>query len=143
MNVKQLKKFIVETVRKEMRNQQEEIIKEVKAELFDILLSGPRSSGTPVNESVSTQPQTPPQNEDIDRASLRKMLEGKMSHLTEGDTIMATTSDVAPTPVADRMPETFVGKDIEGKAATPDAIERTRQAINRDYGPLMKAMEKK
>lgn len=148
MNVKQLKKFIAEQVRKEIRDQKEELIKEirteVKAELFDLLVS-PSNNDPPLNNNT-----VPTVNEstekEIDRTSLRQLFESRMAEATEGDTIMATTKDVGPskTPLqSDQLPETFVGVDVEGNSPQPEAVQRTLKAINRDYSALMKAMEEK
>lgn len=141
MNVKQLRKLIAETVKREMDKQKSEIIKEVKADLFDVILSSkptsaPSPQTQPVNEHVDP---TPPE---LDRESLRAMFESRMSEVSGGDTIMASPQSLAPTPEAQgtrtniRVPE---NANIQN---TPET-EKVLRAINKDYSALMARLNNK
>lgn len=149
MNAKQLKKLIAELVRKEITVYKEEIIKEVrselKAELFDLLISGRTA---PVTEAAAPAPapSTPPEKE-IDRSSLRKLFENRLSEISEEPISMAnaqsTTPPVKRPATPQELPQSFSGADVSGTKTKPQDMERTMNVINRDYSALMKAMNKK
>ena len=120
MKIKEFKKLVKEIVEQEMTVQKEQILKEIKAELFDIMTV----QKTPKTETTSEV------NEGLDRASLRRMFEEKLG--TEED-IYLNTSNVSVTP-QQTLPSTF-----EGTRLTEDH-EDTLKLINKDYSKLMKKM---
>jgi hypothetical protein len=120
MKIKDFKKIVKEIVEQEMITQKEQILKEIKAELFDIMTA----QKTPKTETKSEV------NEGLDRASLRRMFEEKLG--TEED-IYLNTSNVPVTPQGG-LPSTF-----DGTTLTSDH-EDTLKAINKDYSQVMKKM---
>ena len=120
MKIKDFKKLVKEIVEQEMITQKEQILKEIKAELFDIMTV----QKTPKTETKSKV------NEGLDRTSLRRMFEEKLG---TGEDIYLNTSNVAVTP-QQPLPSTF-----EGTRLTEDH-EDTLKLINKDYSQLMKKM---
>lgn len=121
MTSKELSKLIREFVKAEIQHQKAEIIKEVKAELFDIMIS----ANTPKmqNESVTTT------TSDLGRQQLRDMFTQKLGM----DTVSFNTKNVnLMSPM--ELPSTYQGGAIGEQHK--DAIN----AINKDYSSLMKKM---
>ena len=120
MKIKDFKKIVREIVGQEMASQKEEILKEIKAELFDIMTV----QKTPKTDTKSEV------NEGLDRTSLRRMFEEKLG---TGEDIYLNTSNTAVAP-QQGLPSTF-----EGTRLTEDH-EDTLKLINKDYSKLMKKM---
>ena len=122
MKVKDFKKLVKEIVGLEMAIQKEQILKEIKAELFDIMITQKtetEKSSAKINEGA-----------ELSRTSLRQMFEEKLG---TGEDVFLNTSNVAVTP-QQTLPSTF-----EGKRLTEDH-EEVIDAINKDYSTLMKKM---
>ena len=122
MKIKDFKKLVKEIVEQEMATQKEQILKEIKAELFDII-SVQKTSNTEKSSKIN-------EGAEVSRASLRRMFEEKLG---TGEDIRLTTANVALTP-QQALPSTF-----EGKRLTEDH-EDALTAINKDYSQLMKRM---
>ena len=120
MKIKDFKKLVKELVEHEVAAQKEQILKEIKADLFDIMTV----QKTPKIETKSKV------NEGLDRTSLRRMFEEKLG---TGEDIHLNTSNVAITP-QQTLPSTF-----EGTRLTEDH-EEVLGAINKDYSTLLKKM---
>tara|TARA_R110000824_G_scaffold243098_1_gene431746 strand:- start:877 stop:1245 length:369 start_codon:yes stop_codon:yes gene_type:complete len=120
MKIKDFKKLVKEIVEQEMITQKEQILKEIKAELFDIMTV--QKAPTPQTKSEV--------NEGLDRASLRRLFQDKLG---TGEDIHLNTSNVSVTP-QQTLPSTF-----EGTRLTEDH-EDTLKLINKDYSQLMKKM---
>ena len=120
MKIKEFKKLVKEIVEQEMTVQKEQILKEIKAELFDIMTV----QKTPKTDTKSEV------NEGLDRTSLRRMFEEKLG---TGEDIYLNTSNTAVAP-QQGLPSTF-----EGTRLTEDH-EDTLKLINKDYSKLMKKM---
>ena len=119
MKIKDFKKLVKEIVTKEMDVQREQILKEIKAELFDVMTAQKPEPKTKVNEGL-----------ELDRTSLRRMFEDKLG--TGEDIHLNTTNVSVASPQT--LPSTF-----EGTALTKDH-EDTLKDINKDYSQLMKKM---
>jgi hypothetical protein len=119
MKIKDFKKLVKEIVKKEMVTQKEQILMEIKAELFDVM-TVQKTSKTDTNEV----------NEGFDRTSLRRLFQEKLG---TGEDIHLNTSNVAITPQG-ALPKTF-----EGTTLTEDH-EDTLKLINKDYSQLLKKM---
>ena len=120
MKIKDFKKIVREIVGQEMASQKEQILKEIKAELFDVMtVQKTPDTKTKVNEGL-----------ELDRTSLRRMFEEKLG---TGEDIHLNTSNVSVTP-QQALPSTF-----EGTRLTEDH-EDTLKDINKDYSQLMKKM---
>ena len=122
MKIKDFKKLVKEIVEQEMVTQKEQILKEIKAELFDIM-TVQKTSNTEKSSKIN-------EGAEVSRASLRRMFEEKLG--TNND-VFLNTSNVAVTPQGG-LPQTF-----EGKRLTEDH-EEVLDAINKDYSQLMKKM---
>ena len=118
MKIKDFKKLVKELVKHEVAAQKEQILKEIKAELFDVMT---------VQKTPDTKTKV---NEGIDRTSLRRMFEEKLG---TGEDIYLNTSNTAVAP-QQGLPSTF-----EGTRLTEDH-EDTLKLINKDYSKLMKKM---
>jgi hypothetical protein len=125
MTSKELSKLIREFVRKEVEHQKAEIIKEVKAEMFDVIMGGSPTS-SPQLQTESIKPQSPAA--DMTRAQLREMFQQNMGM----DTMQFNTSNVLVNPAA--PPASFKAGAVGEKHK--DVLE----AMNKDYGSLMKKM---
>lgn len=121
MTSKELSKLIREFVRKEIEAQKAEIIKEVKAEMFDLMIS----SNRPQLQTESVRPQS---GIDMTRDQLRQMFTQKMGM----DTVNFNTQNVPTQPAS--LPQSFNGGPITEKHA------EVMDVMNRDYGALMKKM---
>ena len=122
MKIKDFKKLVKEIVGLEMAIQKEQILKEIKAELFDIMITQKtetEKSSAKINEGA-----------ELSRTSLRQMFEEKLG---TGEDVFLNTSNVVLTPQGD-LPKTF-----EGKRLTEDH-EEVLDAINKDYSQLIKKM---
>ena len=120
MKIKDFKKLVKEIVKDEMNVQREQILKEIKAELFDIMAV----QKTPKTDTKSEV------NEGLDRTSLRRLFQEKLG---TGEDIHLNTSNVAITPQGG-LPGTF-----EGTTLTEDH-EDTLKLINKDYSQVLKKM---
>ena len=122
MKIKDFKKLVKEIVEQEMITQKEQILKEIKAELFDIM-AVQKTSNTKQSSKI---------NEGAERAkaNLRQMFQ---QNLGTGQDSFLNTSNVALTPQGG-LPGTF-----EGKRLTEDH-EEVLGAINKDYSTLLKKM---
>lgn len=131
MTSKELSKLIREFVRKEVEHQKAEIIKEVKAEMFDVIMGG-KSTSSPQLQTESVQVGTggtgTPASADMTRAQLREMFQQNMGM----DTMQFNTSNVLVNPAA--PPASFKAGAVGEKHK--DVLE----AMNKDYGSLMKKM---
>ena len=122
MKIKDFKKLVKEIVEREMIVQKEQILKEIKAELFDMMTIQKTSNtekSSKVNEGV-----------ELSRTSLRQMFQQKLG---TGEDVVLNTSNVAVSP-QEGLPKTF-----EGTRLTEDH-EEVLDAINRDYSKLIKKM---
>ena len=122
MKIKDFKKLVKEIVEQEMVTQKEQILKEIKAELFDIMIvqkTSQKEKNSKINEGA-----------ELPRASLRRMFE---ENLGTNNDVFLNTSNVAVTPQGG-LPKTF-----EGTRLTEDH-EEVLDAINKDYSQLMKKM---
>ena len=122
MKIKDFKKLVKEIVEQEMVTQKEQILKEIKAELFDVM-SAQKTSNVEKSSKINEEAE-------VSRASLRQMFEEKLG--TNND-VFLNTSNVAVTPQGG-LPKTF-----EGTRLTEDH-EEVLDAINKDYSKLMKKM---
>ena len=122
MKIKDFKKLVKEIVKKEMVTQKEQILMEIKAELFDIM-SAQKTSNTEKSSKIN-------EGAEVSRASLRRMFEEKLG---TGEDVFLNTSNVAVTPQG-ALPKTF-----EGTTITSDH-EEVLDAINKDYSTLLKKM---
>ena len=122
MKIKDFKKLVKEIVKKEMVTQKEQILMEIKAELFDVM-SAQKTSNTEKSSKIN-------EGAEVSRASLRRMFEEKLG--TNND-VFLNTSNVAVTPQGG-LPKTF-----EGTTLTEDH-EDTLKLINKDYSQVMKKM---
>ena len=122
MKIKDFKKLVKEIVEQEMVAQKEQILKEIKAELFDIMVvqkTAQEEKSSKINEGA-----------EVSRSSLRQMFEEKLG--TNND-VFLNTSNVAVTPQGG-LPKTF-----EGTRLTEDHGD-VLDAINKEYSKLMKKM---
>ena len=122
MKIKDFKKLVKEIVEQEMITQKEQILKEIKAELFDIMVvqkASQEEKSSKINEGA-----------EVSRTSLRRMFEEKLG--TNND-VFLNTSNVAVTPQGG-LPKTFEGTRL------PEAQGDVLEAINKDYSKLMKKM---
>ena len=122
MKIKDFKKLVKEIVKQEMITQKEQILTEIKAELFDVM-SAQKTSNVEKSSKINEEAE-------VSRASLRQMFEEKLG--TNND-VFLNTSNVAVTPQGG-LPKTF-----EGTRLTSDH-EEVLDAINRDYSKLIKKM---
>jgi hypothetical protein len=122
MKIKDFKKLVKEIVKQEMITQKEQILTEIKAELFDVM-SAKKTSNTEESSKIN-------EGAEVSRASLRQMFEEKLG--TNND-VFLNTSNVAVPPQGG-LPKTF-----EGTRLTSDH-EEVLDAINKDYSKLMKKM---
>ena len=122
MKIKDFKKLVKEIVKQEMITQKEQILMEIKAELFNIM-SAQKTSNTEKSSKIN-------EGAEVSRASLRRMFEEKLG--TNND-VFLNTSNVAVTPQGG-LPKTF-----EGTTLTEDH-EDTLKLINKDYSQVMKKM---
>ena len=122
MKIKDFKKLVKEIVEQEMITQKEQILKEIKAELFDIMVvqkTSQEEKSSKINEGA-----------ELSRSSLRQLFQEKLG---TGDDVFANTSNVTVTPQGG-LPKTF-----EGTTLTEDH-EDTLKLINKDYSQVMKKM---
>ena len=122
MKIKDFKKLVKEIVKQEMITQKEQILVEIKAELFDVM-SAQKTSNVEKSSKINEEAE-------VSRASLRQMFEEKLG--TNND-VFLNTSNVAVTPQGG-LPKTF-----EGTTVTSDH-EDTLKLINKDYSQVMKKM---
>ena len=122
MKIKDFKKLVKEIVEREMISQKEQILKEIKAELFDIM-AVQKTPNTKQSSKIN-------EGAELAKANLRQMFQ---QNLGPGQDSFLNTSNVAVTPQGG-MPQTF-----EGKRLTEDHGE-VLDAINKDYSTLLKKM---
>ena len=122
MKIKDFKKLVKEIVKKEMITQKEQILTEIKAELFDVM-SAQKTSNTKKSSKIN-------EGAELSRTSLRQMFEEKLG---TGEDIHLTTANV-PLGHQGTLPKTF-----EGTKLTEDH-EEVLDAMNKDYSQLMKKM---
>ena len=122
MKIKDFKKLVKEIVKKEMIAQKEQILKEIKADLFDVM-SAQTTSNTKESSEIN-------EGAELARAGLRQMFQEKLG---TGEDLFLNTSNVAVTPQGG-LPKTF-----EGTTVTSDH-EDTLKLINKDYSQVMKKM---
>ena len=122
MKIKDFKKLVKEIVEREMVTQKEQILKEIKAELFDIM-TVQKTPNTKQSSKIN-------EGAELAKANLRQMFQ---QNLGPGQDSFLNTSNVAVTPQGG-MPQTF-----EGKRLTEDH-EEVLDAINKDYSSLLKKM---
>ena len=122
MKIKDFKKLVKEIVEQEMITQKEQILKEIKADLFDVM-SAQTTSNTKKSSEIN-------EGAELAKANLRQMFQQKLG---TGQDPLLNTSNVAVTPQG-ALPKTF-----EGTAITSDH-EEVLDAINKDYSQLMKKM---
>ena len=120
MKIKDFKKLVKELVEHEVAAQKEQILKEIKAELFDIMTTQ-KAPKTDTKSEV---------NEGLDRTSLRRLFQEKLG---TGEDIYLNTSNTAVAP-QQTLPGTF-----EGTRLTEDH-EDTLKLINKDYSQVLKKM---
>jgi len=121
MKIKDFKKLVKELVKHEVAAQKEQILKEIKADLFDIMTTQKetKKSSDKINEGT-----------ELSRTQLRQLFQEKLG---TGEDVFANTSNVPVNP-QQGLPGTF-----EGKTLTEDH-EEVLGAINKDYSKLMKKM---
>jgi len=122
MKIKDFKKLVKEIVEREMVTQKEQILKEIKAELFDIM-AVQKTPNTKQSSKIN-------EGAELAKHNLRQMFQ---QNLGTGQDSFLNTSNVAATPQGG-MPQTF-----EGKRLTEDH-EEVLDAINKDYSSLLKKM---
>ena len=122
MKIKDFKKLVKEIVKKEMITQKEQILKEIKADLFDVM-SAQTTSNTKESSEIN-------EGAELARAGLRQMFQEKLG---TGEDLFLNTSNVAVTPQGG-LPKTF-----EGTTLTEDH-EDTLKLINKDYSQVLKKM---
>ena len=122
MKIKDFKKLVKEIVEQEMVTQKEQILKEIKAELFDIM-AVQKTSNTKQSSKIN-------EGAELAKANLRQMFQ---QNLGTGQDSFLNTSNVALTPQG-ALPKTF-----EGTTITSDH-EEVLDAINKDYSTLLKKM---
>ena len=122
MKIKDFKKLVKEIVEQEMITQKEQILKEIKAELFDIMVVQ-KTSNTKQNSKII-------EGAELAKANLRQMFQ---QNLGTGQDSFLNTSSVAVGPQGG-LPKTF-----EGTTITSDH-EEVLDAINKDYSQVMKKM---
>ena len=134
MTSKDLSKLIREFVRKEIEHQKADIIKEVKAEMFDVMMSSnnPRPQLQTESVQIGTGIGTPTAAE-MSREQLRTIMQQKLGTSTDDDTFNFNTQNVDPVASA-RLPDTFQG------GAVTEKHHEVLDAMNKDYGNLMKKM---
>ena len=122
MKIKDFKKLVKEIVEQEMITQKEQILKEIKAELFDAM-SGQITSNTKQSSEIN-------EGAELAKANLRQMFQ---QNLGTGQDSFLNTSSVAVGPQGG-LPKTF-----EGTTITSDH-EEVLDAINKDYSTILKKM---
>ena len=122
MKIKDFKKLVKEIVEQEMITQKEQILKEIKAELFDIMVVQ-KTSNTKQNSKIN-------EGAELAKANLRQMFQ---QNLGTGQDSFLNTSSVAVGPQGG-LPKTF-----EGTTITSDH-EEVLDAINKDYSQVLKKM---
>ena len=122
MKIKDFKKLVKEIVEQEMITQKEQILKEIKAELFDIM-TVQKTSNTKQSSKIN-------EGAELAKANLRQMFQ---QNLGTGEDLFSNTSNVAVTPQGG-LPKTF-----EGTTITSDH-EEVLDAINKDYSQVLKKM---
>ena len=122
MKIKDFKKMVKEIVEQEMITQKEQILKEIKADLFDVM-----SAQTTFNTKKSSKIN---EGAELTKDGLRQMFQEKLG---TGEDLFLNTSNVAAVP-PERLPKTF-----EGTTLTEDH-EDTLKLINKDYSQVMKKM---
>jgi formate-dependent phosphoribosylglycinamide formyltransferase (GAR transformylase) len=132
MTSKELSKLIREFVRKEIEHQKAEIIKEVKAEMFDALMA---RNIEPQLQTESVQVGTggtgTPTAADMTRESLREMFTSKLGMDTDSFNFNTENVQVDQPPA---LPQSFNGGSITEKH------QEVFDVMNKDYGQLMKKM---
>lgn len=128
MTSKELSKLIREFVRKEIEHQKAEIIKEVKAEMFDLMMT---NRPQPQLQTESVQVGTGG-TADMTRESLREMFTSKLGMDMDSFNFNTQNVKVGQLP---SLPQSFNGGAITEKHQEVfDAMNRT------DYSALMKKM---
>lgn len=132
MTSKELSKLIREFVRKEIQHQKAEIIKEVKAEMFDALMA---RKIEPQLQTESVQVGAggtgTPTATDMTRESLREMFSSKLGMDTDTFNFNTQNVQVGQPPT---LPQSFNGGPITEKHT------EVLNVMNKDYGSLMKKM---
>lgn len=132
MTSKELSKLIREFVRKEIEHQKAEIIKEVKAEMFDALMA---RNIEPQLQTESVQVGTggtgTPTTTDMTRESLREMFTSKLGMDMDSFNFNTENVQVGQPPA---LPQSFNGGPITEKH------QEVFDVMNKDYGQLMKKM---
>lgn len=132
MTSKELSKLIREFVRKEIEHQKAEIIKEVKAEMFDALMA---RNIEPQLQTESVQVGTggtgTPTAADMTRESLREMFTSKLGMDMDSFNFNTQNVQVGQPP---SLPQSFNGGPITEKH------QEVFDVMNKDYGALMKKM---
>jgi len=132
MTSKELSKLIREFVRKEIEHQKAEIIKEVKAEMFDVLMA---RNIEPQLQTESVQVGTggtgTPTTTDMTRESLREMFTSKLGMDMDSFNFNTENVQVGQPPA---LPQSFNGGPITEKH------QEVFDVMNKDYGQLMKKM---
>ena len=137
MTSKDLSKLIREFVRKEIEHQKADIIKEVKAEMFDVMMSSNNPRPQLQTESVQIGTGTGAARDttaaEMSREQLRTIMQQKLGTSADDDTFNFNTQNVDPVASA-RLPDTFQG------GAVTEKHHEVLDAMNKDYGNLMKKM---
>jgi len=133
MTSKELSKLIREFVRKEIEHQKAEIIKEVKAEMFDLMMASNRPQPQLQTESVQvgTGGTGTPTAADMTRESLREMFTSKLGMDMDSFNFNTQNVQVGQPPT---LPQSFNGGPITEKH------QEVFDVMNKDYGALMKKM---
>jgi len=133
MTSKELSKLIREFVRKEIEHQKAEIIKEVKAEMFDLMMASNRPQPQLQTESVQvgTGGTGTPTATDMTRESLREMFTSKLGMDMDSFNFNTQNVQVGQPPT---LPQSFNGGPITEKH------QEVFDVMNKDYGALMKKM---
>lgn len=136
MTSKELSKLIREFVRKEIEHQKAEIIKEVKAEMFDLMMASNRPQPGPAqlqteSVQVGTGGTGTPTASDMTRESLREMFTSKLGMDMDSFNFNTQNVQVGQPPA---LPQSFNGGPITEKH------QEVFDVMNKDYGQLMKKM---
>lgn len=132
MTSKELSKLIREFVRKEIEHQKAEIIKEVKAEMFDLMIANrPQPQLQTESVQVGTGGTGTPTAADMTRESLREMFTSKLGMDMDSFNFNTENVQVGQPPA---LPQSFTGGPITEKH------QEVFDVMNKDYGALMKKM---
>ena len=125
MDIKKLKQIIRSVVVEEMRTQKSEIIKEVKADLFDVIMTSNNAAPAQVTSATPIAPIAP----QAGNSNYRALFED-MNPLDQ----YAGAGGSTPSP-SFNIPDTYKHQPLN-----PSQIKVVDEVVNKDYSALMKKM---